>query len=385
MGNAQGRSRILILGGFGRVGHAAVRYLLNRSDADLIVASRRVQVVPTDIEPSFARRVTTRVVDIHDDEALCQACGDADLVISCAGPAGEIGDRVARACRRRAVPLLDAGGYDPLLYQLELAEQQEHSSVVPLVINVGLLPGLSGIFPAWLLQARGHDDKVEELLVHYAGRDAWSYNSAWDIVHSLGGYGTDHGFSRLKEGVLVREPFRRAGSRVMFPEPVGKASMMLIHSEEILRLARQYGIDNVRVYGANIGPRAAMVCMLARTLGWYRQPRSIGRGARWLVGASKRDMHRLTPLYAIHVDIMTRRGDWESASLILEDTYRATGAVLGIAARLILEGYGPEPGVFMLHEAFPADRVIALLQEAGLIQVHGQVPEHAVVGQEVPA
>lgn len=369
--DGQDRPRILILGGHGKVGQETARYLLSETGAELVLASRREMGMPGWVESADIPRVTMRMLDVQQAGPLRQACSRADLVVSCAGPSGEVGDSVALACKSMAVPLIDAGGYDPLLHGLEL-DQQRESSRVPLIINAGLLPGLSGLFPRWMIEARGGDARVAQLEVHYVGRDAWTYNSAWDIVHSLGGFGTDRGFCHLRDRVLVREPFRRARRRVAFPEPIGSVSTMLVYSEEIMRLARQHDIGDVRVYGANIGPRATLVCVLAKLLGWYRTRRGIARGAAWLAGASARDMRRLAPAYAIHVELHCQSGGDDSATLTLTDTYRATGAVIGIAARLLLEGQGPEPGVHMLHEAVPPGRVIQHLREQGLIHLHGR-------------
>lgn len=359
-------ARILILGGYGRVGQEVTRYLLAATDARIILSSRQDRLLP--VEPAALDRMENRTLDVFDDEALVAACTRAELVISCAGPSGLIGDRVALACKRAGVPFVDAGGYDPLLHSLQQAQAAEPAPV-PLIINAGLLPGLSGLFPQWLLDTREAGQRVESLDVYYVGRDAWTYNSAWDIINGLGGFGHDRGFCYLRGQNVVRVSMRKAARRISFPEPIGSASTMLIYSEEIARLARQWEIGTARVYGANIGPRATLVCMLAKILRLHRTPRGRARGARWLADASARDMQKLKPAYGIHVDLHYRGGRTASATLILADTYRATGTVIGITAHQILDGGGPGPGVFMLHEAVRSERFMQSLQAQGLLRV----------------
>lgn len=369
--------RVLILGGFGRVGLEAARYLIEETDASLVLCSRAAREIPAWMKKSAAHRVQAQVLDVENISALETACAQVQVVLSCVGPSGQVGDRVARTCKRVGTPLVDAGGYDPLLRSLEQAEKDTPSGV-PLVINVGLLPGLSGLFPHWLIQDRCAGRKLEQLDVHYVGRDAWTYNSAWDIIHSLGGFGEDRGFCYLQNMRVVRVSMRQASRKVLFPAPIGRASTMLIYAEEIARLARQHGIGIARVYGANIGPRATLVCMLAKVLRFYRSARGIDRGARWLVEASARDMRKLAPVYGMRVDLRYQDGTADSAALTLADTYRATGAVIGTTARCLLEGEGPGPGVFMLHEAVVADRFMRQLEKLALVRIQHEESEPSV-------
>lgn len=378
---------VLILGGFGRVGQEAARYLLDACRARIVLASRVRRERPAWVPPDTAQRVATQVVDMDRADPLEAACAQADLVVSCVGPSGRIGDRVALACKRARTPLVDAGGYDPLLQALEAAERQAPSEV-PLVINVGLLPGLSGLLPHWLIETRAAGRAVAQLDLHYVGRDAWTYNSAWDIVNSLGGFGDDKGFCYLQGQRVVRVPLLQAGSKAVFPAPIGTVSTMLIYAEEALRLARLHGIEVTRVYGANIGPRAALVCLLAKLLRLYRSHAGVDRGARWLAAASARDLRKQAPAYGIRAALRYRDeagGGGDSVVLTLSDTYRATGTVIGIAAQLLLDGEGPPAGVFMLHEAVPPERFMQRLQAQGLVQVAHETVQADGLAMEVSA
>lgn len=122
---------------------------------------------------------------------------------------------------------------------------------MPLIINVGLLPGLSGVFPAYLMQQRSNEKTVESITVQYVGRDAWSYSSAWDIIYGLGDFGHERGFCYLENKQIKSENFSKAGTKAHFPAPIGTASTMLIYAEEIVQLANKQGIKTAKVYGAN--------------------------------------------------------------------------------------------------------------------------------------
>uniref|UniRef100_UPI00195413BB hypothetical protein n=1 Tax=Stenotrophomonas maltophilia TaxID=40324 RepID=UPI00195413BB len=76
--------------------------------------------------------------------------------------------------------------------------------------------------------------------------------------------------------------------------------------------------------------------------------------------------------YGIHVDLHYRGGRTASATLTLDDTYRATGTVIGIAPHQLLDEEGPGPGIFMLHEAVQSERFMHSLEAQGLLRIfHG--------------
>ena len=359
---------ITILGGFGSVGIEAAQYLLQHSDVTITLAARTPRTLPKHIVELYMHRIKIKALDATNTTALTQVCVESDLLISCIGPSGILGDLVPKACKKHNTPLVDAGGYDPVINSLDKDEKKSPSQV-PLIINVGLLPGISGIFPSYVINQACKDKKIKQLDVQYVGRDAWTYNSAWDIINGLGDFGTEKGFCYVEQGKLIKVPMFKASNKCHFPSPIGSASTMLLYAEEMARLAQQQQIKTTKVYGANIGPRATLICMIAKIFGMYRTHKSINKAAKWLVKASKKDMKKMIPAYGIQVDITNEASEAICGQIMLEDTYQATGATIGIAARAILENKGPKPGVYMLHEALDSTWFIEQLQQADLIKL----------------
>ena len=355
-------ARVLILGGYGRVGSAAARSITRDTEHEAWLASRSEHPLP---EGTPATRLTPVRLDALDEAALAARCREVDLVVSCVGPSGVVGARIAVVCRRSGKPYVDAGGYDPLLLELERLDR-EAPAPAPAVISVGLLPGLSGAFPAHLLDTLARGRRVAELNVAYAGRDAWSFNSAWDIIHGLGDFGAERGFCRVEADDLVSVPWTGASREFAFPEPIGSVRAFLLHSEELRRLARQRSIPALRVYGANVGARAAFVGMLAKLLCLYRSPRGIEVAARRLEAASSADMRRSAPVYGIVAAARFAEGGSVRGSLVLSDTYRATGVTIGVTVKHLLARGASRPGVSLLHEAIPpAEFMLGLGAELG--------------------
>ncbi len=376
---------IVILGGFGRVGIEAARYLLNNTQCRVTLASRQQHLIPSELKSRFSERVARIQLDVvKETQSLKSICDTADVLISCIGPSGIIGDRVAKICKQTATPLVDAGGYDPVIKSLD-KDELKNPSPVPIIINVGLLPGLSGAFPKYILDATAKGRKVSQLDVQYVGRDAWSYNSAWDIIYGLGDFGDEKGFCYFEDNDLVKVSMFKAGNKAEFPEPIGKVSTMLLHAEEIVRLARSFEIRTAKVFGANIGPRATFICVLAKLFRLYNTPSGIDRAARWLVKASKKDMRKLKAAYAIQVDVEYESGELAQGKMALADTYEATGTVIGITAKNVIEGEITANGVFMLHEAVKSERFMQQLEQSGILTLNSLFEDDPAQLQPVEA
>lgn len=366
---------IIIMGGNGRVGREVLSYLLKRTAHPLLVASRSgaLDNVPGDAEQ--ARRVSSLALDAFNPQGLREAIKDASLVIACIGPSGLVGDRVAAACCEAGVPLIDAGGYDPLLNTLE-RRQREQPIEVPLIISVGLMPGLTGLFPKYVVEQTSAGQVPQRLDMFCVARDAWTYSSAWDIVHSLGDFGQDRGFAVIRNGQHHKVGLFKASRKVDFGAPVGRVTTLLMPSEELARLARQMRIPQVRAYGSNVGPRAAMSCLRAKLLGDYRSSERIHRAAQRLAKASAHDLRKLPPAYALKVEVSYPDGRVEGASLTITDTYRATGVSIAIAACCLLGLVDGQPlgnGVQLLHEAIDARQFMRLLNAEGLCTFSGPI------------
>lgn len=358
--------QILILGGTGKVGKTVCEYLLKHTLCQLSIVTRHTKPDLTEYA-AYATRLNSLNFDALNKEQLSQHCKEADLVISCIGPSQIIGSSIADVCYQTATPYIDAGGYDPLLKHLNNLVANEPAKA-PLIINAGLLPGLSGVYPKYLIEQYTAGEIIVSLQVSYVGCDAWSYNSAWDIIVGLGDFGEQRGFCYIAEKQLIKVPFYKATQKKTFPAPIGKVGTMLIYSEELRRLINQYHIPNLKVYGANIGPKAAFRCAIAKIFGQYKTPEKLAKAAKRLASASAKDMLKREPIYAIQAEIKLTNGQQITGSLLTGDTYYATGTVIAIAAKYMLEN-NITAGAYSLHEAIPSEVIIDQLQAQQIIQL----------------
>jgi saccharopine dehydrogenase (NAD+, L-lysine forming) len=355
--------QIGVLGGSGRVGQEVLRQLA-ATPHPLRVGARTRQGAEQ-LAAQLGRGAVGVVVDINDDHALTRFCEGCELVVNCAGPATSILDRVALAALRGGSHYVDPGGYDPLHERLLAHRDAIAQSGLHFIVNAGLFPGLSGSWPLAVMKGL---DTVERLDCTYVGRDAWSYASAYDIAVSLGDFGMERGFAYCDHGEPRRVRPWSASRRLRLPEPIGAQRVMLVYTEELRQLAEQRGIDRVYGYGANNG-RLTMLAMAAiKLLRHYGSESQRRRAARLIVAASRRDMKRAPPCFAVHARAWGLRG---GEAVVLEgtwscgDTYAVTAAITALTAELVVDGGLAEAGVRMLHAAVDPHVLLERLRVRG--------------------
>ena len=350
-------TRIGLIGARGGVGGAALRYLLAAGQGQVFAAGRDSARMPV-VFAGQEDRVAPRKLDLFDDAELAGFCREMDVVLNCAGPSSKVLDRVVLAAAAAKRPVIDAGGYDPVFRRLKEQDGPIRAAGVPVVINAGLLPGLSGLYPRWL--ASQESDTPEAMEVFYAGTDRWTLISAEDIVFSLGDFGAERPPTRIEGGRPVPVPFRKAFRRLDLRPPVGKVTGFLTYTEELATLGRELGIPQIDCHGVNHGFWSGAALSLIKLCKLYRTDAQLRRSARWLARASERDRRWGTrPCFAIHCRLRWADGRSRTAEIVVADTYEATGIIAGIATMMALENRILPPRVGMLHQVVDPGAFIA--------------------------
>lgn len=356
--------KVLFLGCSGKVGETASDYLLKHFDDIELTAVTRTSVTDVSRYGALAPKVKAVNADITDRAVLEKLVAGRDLVISCVGPSHRIGMTVIDACARAGTALLDVSGYDPALKHLD-GLNARGGLTAPIIVNSGLLPGLSGSYPQYLIHKYRNVSPTEEVRVFYAGRDVWSLSSAIDIVVSLGGFGDNRGFCCIEDGKLKKLRLSEAVVKAEFPQPVGTVTGMTMYSEEMTRLIRDENIGTARVSGANIGKRAGLSLLCSMIFKRYSSEKGILKGAGKLVRASEKDRKRAEPFYGISCTLTLKDGSTVNGMLTAADTYVPTGYVVGInAVYMLTEELAPKG--YSMHEAVPAEYLIPALRDAGV-------------------
>ena len=356
--------RIGIVGGYGRVGLETARHLIKTTDYDIVIGGRSIRKAD-ETATNLGARVSAQMVDIDDQSALDAFCRECGLVINCTGPSWRVLDRVAIAALRQGVHYVDPGGYDPLYNALTDNQEELKEKGLTFIMSAGLLPGLSGLFPAYVAQNRF--DHVKYLEIYYIGRDRWTFNSAYDIASSLEDPDS-RGMVYYKNGEMQKAGLFSLSKKAVLPPPIGKIRVFMIFTQELKSVIETNGIETSYAYGTNSGKRVPMVMAYIKMFKQSRTHEQRLRSADLIVKAAKKDLKKKEPYFMVHTIMDGEKDGREKklmATLSFKDTYKPTGVVAANTARFVMEGAVTRPGRFFLAESVNAQLFMAALEQEG--------------------
>ena len=229
-------TRILVLGGCGEMGSAAVADLVERTGHEVTIG---------DVRPDAAAELLRRLgapervvrVDVDDPASLAAALDGAEVVLNATYMRHNV--PVTDAAIAVGAHLVDLGSYYPeTLQQLDrhAAAERAGCRIVP---GCGVAPGLTNI-----LARLGADrlDTVESVRIYsYITHPLWTSpgivvtrfdaSSGTSLVYEAG---------RLVERASFDDP-----QRIVFPDPYGEQEVHLVPHPEPVTLPRSIDVHNV--------------------------------------------------------------------------------------------------------------------------------------------
>lgn len=333
-----------IIGGTGRVGQECARYLQEHVPYPLLLGARNT--------PKEAIKETFCIVDVFNEASLDAFCQQCFIVVNCSGPATRIQNRIALAALKAHCHFVDAGGYSPMQESLSFEDLQKKERTF--LLGLGILPGLSEIFPAYLCnELEKNGQKTQNISCYAIGRDAWTYTSAWDIAWGVGHIGQTEGPVYYENGQRKEKNILLSGKKVSLPQPVGKRQFFRLMRQDFQSFIEKNSIPNAHTYGNNWGTGVCMATVLIRILGLYKTPKGLDKAAKLIMKGAKWDMRGKKPGFMLHVFLETLNTSNSPSSvhsknekntiklektLYFEDTYRATALCAAIGTQLVAKG-----------------------------------------------
>ncbi|MGW3603436.1 NAD(P)H-binding protein [Micromonospora sp. NPDC005161] len=339
---------VALVGATGGVGRHALAHLLAWG-ADTVRAGARDPARLVADDP----RVHVRAVDVTDSASLDAFCAGCHTVVNCAGPAASIGDTVARAAARSGAGYVDAAGDDPL-----------HAAVSALpaaadrvaVLSAGLMPGLSGLLPAYLAAQL---PAARRMTGYVGGRDGFTPGAALDF---LAAGNADYGepLAAWRNG---GRHSRALAARADVPVPFFDEPVLLqpYLSTETERVARRLGLTDVDWWSAFAGSRLpAALAAGARRARDGATAAQLADAAAELCRAAELDTFG-RPRYQLLVIEVTGPAGSRVLACRGIGANALTGATVALGALAVAAGAVP-PGVHHLAEAVDPGWAVDLLR-----------------------
>ena len=229
-------SRILVLGGSGEMGSAAVADLVERTDHEVTIGDIRTDVATAVLQRLGAPERVVRV-DVDDPGSLAAALADTEVVLNATYMRQVVA--VTDAAIEAGVHLVDLGAYYPeTIQQLDrsAAAERAGSRIVP---GCGVAPGLTNV-----LARLGADrlDRVHAIRMYsYITHPMWT-SPGIVVTRFDASTGTS---VTWEDGALVEQPSFGAREAFAFPEPYGEQEVHIVPHPEPVTIPRTIDVGTV--------------------------------------------------------------------------------------------------------------------------------------------
>jgi hypothetical protein len=368
---------ILVLGGYGGAGTAISRMVLKETDADLIVAGRRIEraeAVAEALNREFSGdRASWARADAADRKTLAEPFRRADLVIVAATTTSFV-ETTARSALEAGADYLDIHYPQEVVAVLKGLAPEVEGAGLTFVTQAGFLPGLPSVF---VRRAGALFSKYKRAAASVAMRTDFDTGGAvLEFVDTLGGYSAD---------VYRDGEWRRAGYRdvrkVDFGPPLGKRACYPTTLAEMRDLPERLGIEELGAYVAGLNWFVDyVVTPLAFALGKVK--RGLGRNqlAQLMVWGSKRFKPEGEAVAFVLEAEGERERDGKGVTVRMkakhDDVYEFTA--MPVAAFLVqyLDGSAKKPGLWMMGHLVDPERFVGDLERMGAeVEVKVEVRE----------
>jgi len=304
---------VLLLGSTGAVGRGCLDALTRSVDVSLVIAGRdeaRLQTVASgDVE--IAR------LDVTDATAVTAAVARCDVVINCAGPSQRFSAAVAEAAIAAGVPYVDPSGDQALLDRLAAA-----GTGVPVVLQAGVQPGLSGLLLRVLAEDR--TDNTDGVTAWCGGLQPLTPASVLEYLASL------HDTHSHPGAALVDGAVQRVGRGEGKPAPTQYfPDTVTVHpylDAETVAVAGHLGIGNVSWLNVLDGVHTTRAMQLLA----LDDERGADLGP--VLAGARLDLFGRHPYFAI---VCTAGAT--TVAFTCPDSYRVTGALAAYAAQHVTD------------------------------------------------
>lgn len=311
---------VLLLGATGAVGRSCLQVLNRHLDASTVIAGRDETVlheVAMAARAAGSGKVEIAHLDLTDAAAVAAAVPGYDVVINCAGPSYRLSAMVADAVLAAGVPYVDPGGDQALLDRLTAAAPD-----VPVVLQAGIQPGISGLLLRALAQHR--TDENDGITVWCGGLQHLTSASVLEYLASLGDQDSHPG------AALCKGMIHRVGRADTKPAPVqyfsDSATAHPHLDAETAAVAAHLGIAEVLWMNVLDGVHTTRAMQLLA----LDEERRHANDLNAVLAAAKLDLFGRRPYFSIigSVGAMT-------VAFTCPDSYRITGAAAAFAAEHI--------------------------------------------------
>lgn len=343
-----GPPRIGVIGASGVVGRAAVGALRGLGLTSLRLGSRRPEMIAEIAAADLSGQTEVIRVDADDPLSAERFCDRCDVVLNCAGPSYLILDRIASAALAVGADYVDVAGDESIYAQLATVDLVRVGRTV--VLSAGMLPGLSGVIPRWLMGQLPGQATGGRLRAWTGGMERCSHTVATDLVLSLAGCAGEDAGRRTGRAYGESRAAWRDGRRVagvlrtednvdlpFFPQPVTVHPLLTSEAE---RLAAGTGLSELSWFTVFPGTAQVRAVLGMLSASPPIDATALANAADRVMRAAALDLSGRAPYFLMVFSFEGPAGD-QAAVLRTSDSYGLTATVGALASAALLAGDVP--------------------------------------------
>ncbi|PSB08987.1 saccharopine dehydrogenase [Pleurocapsa sp. CCALA 161] len=345
--------KVLVIGGYGRIGKSVAQDLLKYTNAEVTITSRQTQ---SEIHP-----LKFLALDLSDRQQLDQAISQQDLIIHCAGPFHYRDGRVLASCIDQGIDYIDVSDHRSFYQQVIKYQEQAIAAGITAVLNTGIFPGISN---SMVKQGIEQFDQPEKIHLSYVV--AGSGGAGLTVMRTTF-LGLKHKFSAWIDGKWQDILPYTAREIIEFPAPYGKTGVYWFDMPETYTFADSFPVNTVITKFGSIPDWYNHLTWITAHVfpeAWVSSPQGIEFFSQVSYAMTKVTDRFSGIGVAMRAEITGKKAGEPkiySSTMVHQDTAIAAGAGTGAIAELILAGRLKQPGIYPVEQALSTELFMEMM------------------------
>jgi saccharopine dehydrogenase-like NADP-dependent oxidoreductase len=350
--------KVLVIGGYGRIGHRVAQDISQHTDAEVTITSRQPQpeIKPFKFFP----------LDLSDLQQLHQGIAQHDLVVHCGGPFHHRDGRVLASCIDQGIDYIDVSDHRSFYQQAVKYREQAIASGVTAILNTGIFPGISNS-----MVKQGIEQLEQPEKIHLSYVVAGSGGAGLTVMRTTF-LSLKHKFSAWIDGQWQDILPYTAREMVEFPPPYGKTGVYWFDVPETYTFADSFPVNTVITKFGSIPDWYNHLTWITAHIfpqAWVTSPQGIEFFAQVSYAMTKVTDRFSGIGVAMRAEITGYRDSQPCrycSTMVHHDTAIAAGAGTGAIAQLILEGRLKQPGIYPVEQALSTELFVEMMNSRGI-------------------
>ena len=339
--------KVLVIGGYGRIGKSVARDIANHTGAEVTITSRQAQ---SEVKP-----FQFLALNLDDRSQLHKAIANKDLVVHCAGPFHHRDGRVLESCIEQGVNYIDVSDHRSFYQRVIKQQERAIAAGITAVLNTGIFPGISN---SMVKQGVEQFDRANKIHLSYVV--AGSGGAGLTVMRTTF-LGLKNKFSAWIDGKWQDISPYSQREVIEFPAPYGKTGVYWFDVPETYTFADSFPVDTVVTKFGSIPDWYNHLTWITAHV--FPEAWVSSRGGIEFFSKVSYAMTKVTDRFsgigvAMRAEITgTKEGQPHTycSTMVHPDTAIAAGAGTGSIAQLLLARKLNQPGIYPVEQALSTE------------------------------